>query len=78
MLVCILLGLVLFVLGEDLEKDLSFKRASCPLAKTGSSVALETTKNQCVFEVFRCLGLSRCPEALNALLGDVCNVSGAI
>ena len=37
MLVCILLGLVLFVLGKDLEKDLSFKRASRSLAKTGSS-----------------------------------------
>ena len=38
---------------------LSFKRASRSLAKTGSSPGLCSDENRSVFEVFRCLGLSR-------------------
>ena len=40
------------------DNDLTLERASRSLAKTGSSWTLKTEKNQGVFEVFRCLGLS--------------------
>ena len=46
-------------LKRSWDSDLKFERASRSLAKTGSSWTPRTMKNHSVFEVFRCLGLSR-------------------